>query len=637
MFRRNDASSATSGSLSINTSEPSCELFKPQDRVYWCSSKACNECGIIETRVGTSCGDPSTASYLITKLNDGSKIEIPGYLLRRSAKYHAYHTRNRSTLSTCSSHTPGSSCKATNKIPHERKRRRHASGHPTMQSDTIAKSLGNDNSVSKNSSQIRILSPPETQGFGIVNGTSNSNQLSNNDCECVIRRSNSGMPPLPQGVQLSFMIPDADSEEVGPLSTSPSADEGVDLSDAMFSFDDDVVQSPPKSCSNSAHATFTIGGCHLHDQQSMGAAPSYPPRGTSDEDTPRTPVAIATYQQAMAGGGSVSSCSYSYSTGANCVTTQQRLTATTNQHSVGAEAAMTDHSSEALSGGGYFTRSQATRQAKGGGDLGANVWLADPPESRWGRLNNVCRPETSTATTGSAGREAAVSRGSSRSVTQSVENSCGASDEGVVDLEACGGTVLLGANLNCEGQANDLSSPNSCCAADVSEDFSDCEGEVDHEELNEDVYQDACEHPQLVLRQVGHSTSIPGHLGASRNMTDGEMATVSSDDCGSQTVTRDSKKSSKMRKSATGGISDTSVVLRTAGGDSVLVRKDSRSSENSGFPSGSAEGSSGSVNSIHSHGSAASASLDQLTNSIAKLKTKLSSPCNTIVSLLLGQ
>ena len=182
-----------------------------------------------------------------------------------------------------------------------------------------------------------------------------------------------------------------------------------------------------------------------------------------------------------------------------------------------------------------------------------------------------------------------------------------------------------------------LSSPNSCCAADVSEDFSDCEGEVDHEELNEDVYQDACEHPQLVLRQVGHSTSIPGHLGASRNMTDGEMATVSSDDCGSQTVTRDSKKSSKMRKSATGGISDTSVVLRTAGGDSVLVRKDSRSSENSGFPSGSAEGSSGSVNSIHSHGSAASASLDQLTNSIAKLKTKLSSPCNTIVSLLLGQ
>ncbi|XP_075241319.1 uncharacterized protein LOC142336403 [Convolutriloba macropyga] len=175
-----------------------------------------------------------------------------------------------------------------------------------------------------------------------------------------------------------------------------------------------------------------------------------------------------------------------------------------------------------------------------------------------------------------------------------------------------------------------LSSPNSCCAADVSEDFSDCEGEVDHEELNEDVYQDACEHPQLVLRQVGHSTSIPGHLGASRNMTDGEMATVSSDDCGSQTVTRDSKKSSKMRKSATGGISDTSVVLRTAGGDSVLVRKDSRSSENSGFPSGSAEGSSGSVNSIHSHGSAASASLDQLTNSIAKLKTKLSSPCNTI-------
>ena len=87
------------------------------------------------------------------------------------------------------------------------------------------------------------------------------------------------MPPLPQGVQLSFMIPDADSEEVGPLSTSPSADEGVDLSDAMFSFDDDVVQSPPKSCSNSAHATFTIGGCHLHDQQSMGAAPSYPPRG----------------------------------------------------------------------------------------------------------------------------------------------------------------------------------------------------------------------------------------------------------------------------------------------------------------------------------------------------------------------
>ena len=137
MFRRNDASSATSGSLSINTSEPSCELFKPQDRVYWCSSKACNECGIIETRVGTSCGDPSTASYLITKLNDGSKIEIPGYLLRRSAKYHAYHTRNRSTLSTCSSHTPGSSCKATNKIPHERKRRRHASGHPTMQSDTM--------------------------------------------------------------------------------------------------------------------------------------------------------------------------------------------------------------------------------------------------------------------------------------------------------------------------------------------------------------------------------------------------------------------------------------------------------------------------------------------------------------------
>ena len=86
--------------------------------------------------------------------------------------------------------------------------------------------------------------------------------------------------------------------------------------------------------------------------------------GTSDEDTPRTPVAIATYQQAMVGGGSVSSCSYSYSTGANCVTTQQRLTATTNQHSVGAEAAMTDHSSEALSGGGYFTRSQATRQAK---------------------------------------------------------------------------------------------------------------------------------------------------------------------------------------------------------------------------------------------------------------------------------
>ena len=88
--------------------------------------------------------------------------------------------------------------------------------------------------------------------------------------------------------------------------------------------------------------------------------------------------------------------------------------------------------------------------------MGANVWLADPPESRWGRLNNVCRPETSTATTGSAGREAAVSRGSSRSVTQSVENSCGASDEGVVDLEACGGTVLLGANLNCEGQANEL-------------------------------------------------------------------------------------------------------------------------------------------------------------------------------------
>ena len=135
MFRRNDASS-TPGMLSINTSEPSCEIFKPHDRVYWCSNHICNECGIVETRVGTSSGDPSTASYLITQLSDGSKIEIPGYLLRRSAKQH-YHTRNRSTLSTCSSHTPGSTCKITNKIPQERKRRRHASGHPTMQSDTM--------------------------------------------------------------------------------------------------------------------------------------------------------------------------------------------------------------------------------------------------------------------------------------------------------------------------------------------------------------------------------------------------------------------------------------------------------------------------------------------------------------------
>ena len=135
MFGRTGSSAGETRPLSVKT-DSSCELFKPQDRVFWCSYKACNESGVIETRVGTSSGDPSTASYLITKLSDGSKLEIPGYLLRRSAKYHAYHTRNRSTHSTCSAHTTGANCKNITKIPHERKRRRHASGHPTMHTDT---------------------------------------------------------------------------------------------------------------------------------------------------------------------------------------------------------------------------------------------------------------------------------------------------------------------------------------------------------------------------------------------------------------------------------------------------------------------------------------------------------------------
>ena len=119
--------------IGLYVSNEACEIFKPRDRVYWCSDRCCNECGVVETRVGTSNGDPSTDSYQVKRISDGAKIEVPGYILRRSAKYHPYHTRNRSSASTCSVHAPG----LAKKVPQERKRRRHASGHPNPPDATM--------------------------------------------------------------------------------------------------------------------------------------------------------------------------------------------------------------------------------------------------------------------------------------------------------------------------------------------------------------------------------------------------------------------------------------------------------------------------------------------------------------------
>ena len=145
--------------------------------------------------------------------------------------------------------------------------------------------------------------------------------------------------------------PDVDTEDTAPLSTSPSADEGVDLSDAMFSFDDDMILSPP-GCPITYNSTAAGGSTGSFPRVlSMGvggfaccynsATNAIHDGSNSDEDAPRTPVAVPTYQLS-------NSCSF----GASSSLRNHRGCSTTTGLGT----------NESNIRGTYFTRSQASLQ-----------------------------------------------------------------------------------------------------------------------------------------------------------------------------------------------------------------------------------------------------------------------------------